>query len=166
LADVLLPNDYPFFFVRSFLLRCFGLNMKRKCKIGRGVFVADYHNLAIGSDVYVNNQVYFDTYHPVIIGNGCSIGFRASFVTATHVLKSDFIRERPLDPAGCGPIVLEDYVWIGANATVLPGVRVGRGAIVAAGAVVTEDVEPGVVVGGVPARKIRDLNPEFLHEKD
>jgi acetyltransferase-like isoleucine patch superfamily enzyme len=60
-----------------------------------------------------------------------------------------------------GPIVVEDDAWISFRATVLPGVRIGRGAVVAAGAVVTEDVEPYAIVGGVPARPIgerrRDL---------
>ena len=55
------------------------------------------------------------------------------------------------------PIVLEDEVWIGAGSIVLPGVRVGRGAVVAAGAVVTRDVAPYTVVGGIPARKIKDI---------
>jgi acetyltransferase-like isoleucine patch superfamily enzyme len=53
-----------------------------------------------------------------------------------------------------GPIEIDDYVWIGSRALVLPGVKIGKGAVVAAGAVVTRDVAPYVVVGGVPARQI------------
>lgn len=55
------------------------------------------------------------------------------------------------------PVVIEDDVWIGVKATVLKGVRIGRGAVVAAGAVVTQDVEPFTLVAGVPARKLREL---------
>lgn len=58
------------------------------------------------------------------------------------------------------PIVIGDKVWIGANATVLPGVTIGKGAIVAAGAVVHRDVPPFTVVGGVPARILRELSQE------
>jgi galactoside O-acetyltransferase len=59
-------------------------------------------------------------------------------------------------PTAFEPVVVERDVWIGANATILPGVRVGRGAVVGAGAVVTRDVEPGSVVMGVPARVVRE----------
>jgi len=58
-----------------------------------------------------------------------------------------------------GPVVIEDDVWLGTNAVVLPGVRIGRGAVVGAGAVVTRDVAPFTVVAGVPARPIRALTP-------
>ena len=54
------------------------------------------------------------------------------------------------------PIIIDDHVWIGSRATILPGVTIGRGAVVMAGAVVTHNVEPFAVVGGVPARKVRE----------
>ena len=66
----------------------------------------------------------------------------------------DPARRQDLEPA---PIRLGDDVWIGANATVLPGVAIGDGAVVAAGAVVTRDVPPMTVVGGVPARVIKQI---------
>jgi acetyltransferase-like isoleucine patch superfamily enzyme len=59
------------------------------------------------------------------------------------------------------PIVIEDDVWIGASVTILPGVRIKKGSMVAAGAVVARDVEEGVVVGGVPAKVIRKLRNEL-----
>lgn len=70
---------------------------------------------------------------------------------------------RPIDPARRGnnlpaPIRIGKYVWIGANATVLPGVTIGDGAVVAAGAVVTKDVPEMAVVGGVPARMLKQIN--------
>ena len=70
-----------------------------------------------------------------------------------------------MDPAHRGdlipaPIRIGNDVWIGANATVLPGVTIGDGAVVAAGAVVTRDVEPLTVVGGVPARPLKRIEPE------
>jgi acetyltransferase-like isoleucine patch superfamily enzyme len=55
-------------------------------------------------------------------------------------------------------IYIDDYVWIGARATILPGVRLGRGAVICAGAVVTKDVEDFAVVAGIPAVKIRERN--------
>ena len=67
-------------------------------------------------------------------------------------------RDRPMaqQPIRFAPVVIEDDVWIGANATVLPGVRIGEGAVVGAGAVVTGDVPPGAVVMGIPARVVRE----------
>ena len=58
------------------------------------------------------------------------------------------------------PVHIEDKAWLGSNVTVLPGVTIGEGAIVAAGAVVTKDVEPGTIVGGVPSKLIRKVSEE------
>ena len=55
------------------------------------------------------------------------------------------------------PVIIEDHVWIGGNAVILPGVTIGKGAIVAAGAVVTKNVMPFTIVGGVPAKKIAEV---------
>jgi len=63
-----------------------------------------------------------------------------------------------IEPANANPVVVEDNVLIGANAVVLEGVRIGKGAVVAAGAIVTEDVPPGAVVAGVPARIIKQTS--------
>ncbi|WP_370630610.1 DapH/DapD/GlmU-related protein [Mucilaginibacter sp. 21P] len=61
------------------------------------------------------------------------------------------------------PVVIEDYAWVCSRAIILPGVTIGRGAVVAAGAVVTRDVAPYTVVGGTPAKKIADRNPDLVY---
>jgi acetyltransferase-like isoleucine patch superfamily enzyme len=97
----------------------------------------------------------------------CRIGERVSIATnVTLVVDSNpdnsrltlepYVKERLLRRAA---VVIEDDAWLGTNAVVLPGVRIGRGAVVGAGAVVTEDVPPFSVVAGVPARVIRTLTP-------
>jgi galactoside O-acetyltransferase len=88
------------------------------------------------------------------IGQNCIIGPNVVFRTSNHIFSS---REIPIREQGHEPgaIIIQDDVWIGANACVIGTVKIARGAVVAAGAVVTEDVEEFTVVGGVPARKIK-----------
>lgn len=93
----------------------------------------------------------------ITIGNGVLIGHNVVLATLNHDPAP--ARRAWLHPA---PIVIGDRVWIGSNATVLPGVTIGDGAIVAAGAVVTKDVAPNTVVAGVPARLLRPLTEEEL----
>lgn len=157
LTDFFFPNDDIFRRLRCVLLKCAGVRISFDSKIGRRVVITERRNFYAGHHVNVNNEVYFDAYREIRIGNYCDIGFRTVFITGTHELASSGKGVRPLSETNSKPIVLENFVWIGANTTILPGVRVGRGAVVAAGAVVVCDVEPDTVVAGVPAKKIRDL---------
>jgi acetyltransferase-like isoleucine patch superfamily enzyme len=154
----LFPNDEVFKSIRSFILKGLGLRIRTSSKFGRGIFVQDYGKFSVGNKSVVNNQVYFDSSHGVIIGNGCDIGFKSCFITSTHQLESDFLSDRPLDKSRCGKIVIEDFVWIGANATILPGVTVKRGAVVGACSLVTRDVEENSVVAGIPAKKVKSIH--------
>jgi acetyltransferase-like isoleucine patch superfamily enzyme len=98
---------------------------------------------------------------------GCSIGAHSPISLGDRVRLSrdvhletaglDFSGEPPY-PHVSSPIVIEDGVWIGSRATVLGGVRIGRHAVVAAGALVTRDVPAYCVVGGVPAKVLKHLN--------
>ena len=73
-------------------------------------------------------------------------------------MNDPFFRDCP------APIEIDDYAWIGSRATVLPGVKIGKGAVVAAGAVVTKDVTPYLVVGGVPARPLGTRSTDLRYE--
>lgn len=85
----------------------------------------------------------------VIIGSRCMIGSHVAISSLTH----DYDQPEMWKTIVARPVVIEDDVWIGAHAAILPGVTVGRGAVVGAGAVVTHDVAPGAVVTGVPGRQ-------------
>ena len=96
-----------------------------------------------------------DAHAPVHIGDRCDVGPGVEFITGTHAVGG------PPRRAGEGtarPIDVEDGCWIGARATILPGVEIGDGCVVAAGSVVTDDCEPDGLYGGIPARRIRELS--------
>lgn len=112
--------------------------------------------LDIGSHTYINSGVSICAQESVTIGKNCAIG------NYTLIMDTDFHNVNDhTQQAKAKPIVIEDDVWLGAQVTVLKGVRIGRGAVVAAGAVVTKDVPPFTLVGGVPARTIRQIDSAF-----
>lgn len=109
-------------------------------------------NIHVGKNVFINSGCRFQDQGGITIGDGVLIGHNVVLATLNHDINPR--KRSTLHPA---PIVIGDYVWIGANATVVPGVTIGDGAIVAAGAVVTKDVPPNVIVGGVPAKIIKKI---------
>jgi acetyltransferase-like isoleucine patch superfamily enzyme len=123
---------------------------KQRVTILPGYTATSIRNIHFGTDVLLSHQAFLQGAGGLKFGNKIMVGPRVSFITAGHDLSS---RE-----SSSALISIQDGVWIGANATILPGVTVGKGAVVAAGAVVNRDVPPGVVVGGVPARVISTLS--------
>jgi maltose O-acetyltransferase len=113
--------------------------------------------LSIGSRCMLNSPLFLDLNDRIRIEDEVNIGHHTTLVTSSHLVGASVRRAGLLQTA---PIVLERGCWLGARVTVLPGVTVGRGAIVAAGAVVTSDVAPNTLVGGIPARLIKRLPEE------
>ena len=111
--------------------------------------------LIIGESCMINYGVSIGCTQAISIGNRCRLG------PYVMVVDSGFheLYDRDVRPQS-QPVVLEDDVWIGAKASVMPGVRIGRGSVVGAGSVVTKDVPPFTVVAGVPAVPIKKLDPE------
>ena len=112
----------------------------------------DQANVTLGNEVFVGYGAELDISEGLTLGNHVLIA-PGCFITDHHHKRSAHDR---IAAQGCesAAVAIEDDVWLGANAVVLPGVRIGRGAIVGAGAVVTHDVEPMTIVAGVPARQI------------
>jgi acetyltransferase-like isoleucine patch superfamily enzyme len=114
--------------------------------------------LEIGNYVSLNRNVMInaDCGGKISIGNDVLIAPNVTIRASNHAFSD---KTRPMREQGHlpGTITIEDNVWIGSNAVILPGVRIKTGAIVAAGAVVTKDVEAYTLVGGVPAVKIKDI---------
>ncbi|WJE17719.1 sugar O-acetyltransferase [Halobacillus sp. ACCC02827] len=109
-------------------------------------------NIEIGKRVFINSGCRFQDQGGITIGDGVLVGHNVVLATLNH--DKDPAKRSTLHPA---PVHIENDVWIGANATILPGVTIGEGSIIAAGSVVTKDVPPGVMVGGVPANYIKDI---------
>ena len=117
-----------------------------------------FAGVQIGDDSYVNMLVRIiiepEKKATVIIGERNAIAPGVVLAASSNPNNSRLIEFYPSED---NSIVLEDDVWIGANATILPGIRIGRMSVVAAGAVVAKDVEPGSVVAGIPARVVKRL---------
>lgn len=129
-------------------------NFGKHIFVMRGVIFENYRRMQIGKWVFINHDTNFSTPHGMKIGNFVMIGPYCLFASIHHKF-DDWRRPMLLQKPVMRPIVIQDDVWIGAKVTVLGGVTIGRGAIVAAGAVVTRDVEPYSIVGGVPAHHIK-----------
>lgn len=117
-------------------------------------FYADYGlNITVGRTVFIGPECAFTGHAPIDIADRVMIAHKVNLVTAGHPVEP----EKRRDHITAAPIRIDTDVWIGAAATILPGVHVGAGAVVAAGAVVTHDVPPATLVAGVPATVIRRL---------
>jgi maltose O-acetyltransferase len=107
----------------------------------------------IGARTWIGRRCCLDLRGGLEIGADVSVSPEVMILTSAHDVNS------PKFDLTVAAVVIEDNVWIGSRATVLPGVKIGRGAVVAAGAVVTRDVDPLTIVGGVPARQIGARDP-------
>ncbi len=119
-------------------------------------FYTDFgKNITIGKDVFINSGCHFQDQGGITIDYGALIGHNVILATINHDLNPEKGRKNHY-----APIHIGSHVWIGSNATILPGVTVGDWAVVAAGAVVTKDVPPMTVVGGVPAKVLKTVLEE------
>jgi maltose O-acetyltransferase len=134
------------------LLRRAGIEVRDAIVEGGCFFFGS--DVTIGDHSMINHRVYFDTRAHIELGRGCGIAADVMLCTSTHDIGPEHKRWGDYKTA---PITIGSGVWIGIRAVVLPGVTIGDGAVVAAGAVVTADVEPNALYGGVPARRIREL---------
>lgn len=109
-------------------------------------------NINVGKNVFINSGCRFQDQGGITIGDGALIGHNAVLATLNHDI--DPQKRSTMHPA---PITIGKDVWIGANVTVVPGVDIGDGAVIAAGAVVTQNVPPNVIAGGVPAKVLKKI---------
>jgi maltose O-acetyltransferase len=158
LSSVLLDNRVSGR-LRAMLLRWNGAKVGKKCFVRGGLLIQESFALTLGDEVFINAGCCFDLTEPITLEDRVQLGFQVTLITGGHEIGTHESR------AGnhlARPIRIQSGAWIGARAVLLPGVTIGAGAVVAAGAVVTRDVPPDTLVAGVPARALRELesNPD------
>lgn len=146
----------PSFFIKKSFGKC-----GKKCVVARKCTFVGIKNICVGNDVSINfGATFLTTRAKIIIGNHVMFGPNVTIVTGDH--RTD-IKGRPMsmitdeekNPENDLDVVFKGDNWIGAGAIILKGVTIGEGSIIAAGSVVTKDVEPFSIVWGVPARIIK-----------
>jgi acetyltransferase-like isoleucine patch superfamily enzyme len=116
--------------------------------------------ISIGEGTYVNRYTMLDAHSEISIGRNCMVGPYCYITDANHGRAAGaLVKEQRMEAM---PVVIEDDVWLGARVVVLPGVRLGRGCVIGAGAVVTHDVAAEAVVAGVPAAPIGKRSAKIL----
>jgi acetyltransferase-like isoleucine patch superfamily enzyme len=152
-------GEMPFHHFRRFFYRLAGVKIGQGTSIHMRTRIYDPKHIVIGEDTIIGERVVLDGRAKLIIGDHVDIATGAMIYNSQHDVQSEDFHAIEKEN------VIEDYVFIGPNAIILPGVKIGRGAVVAAGAVVTRDVEAMQIVGGVPAKEISRRNVTELKFK-
>lgn len=136
--------------LRNFFYLVSGIKIGKKSYIHYGARFYLPKNITIGNGTIIGDHAFIDGRERVVIGNNVDIASEVRIYNSEHDINSKTFK------AINAPVEVGDYVFIGPRVTILPGVKIGRGAIVAAGSVVIKDVDPSTLVGGVPAKYIKD----------
>lgn len=145
----------PCLFLRKIALKMYSAKLGNKSIIDLNCYFLGPENLSIGKHSHINRGCMIDSRGGVVIGNNVSISHCVCICSTAHNCNSpsfDYIS---------APIVIDDNVWIGLKAIILKGVHIGEGAVVAAGSVVTHDLEPYSIYAGIPAKKIGERNKQI-----
>jgi len=151
-----------FLLLSKLRISIWGLSLKKKGKnldIRFPVKFEGKEYIEIGDDVSINAFVHIWGHGRVIIGDRVMIASHTIITTLSHNINYEMMRFAPVISQ---PIVIEDDVWVGSNVTILPGIRIGKGAVLAACSLITKDVPPYAIMMGVPAKisKIRSITNE------
>lgn len=138
----------PSYTIRHLWLKLFLSQFGKGNAVKRNIELRIPSRIKIGSNNCINHRVLLDGRGGLSIGNNVDIAQDVQIWTEGHDYNSSSYQGKT------APVTIEDYVWIASRATILPGVTIHKGAVVAAGSVVTKDVLPMEVVAGIPAKKI------------
>lgn len=140
-----------FLYVKKYANKC-GDNVF----IGKHVILKNIKSLELGSNISIHAFCYLDSYGNLKIGDDVSIANHCSIISFNHAF-DDTSSPIKYNPVIKGEIIIEPDVWIGSGVRILPDIRIGSRSVVAAGAVVVKNVSHGSIVGGVPAKLIKEI---------
>lgn len=150
----LVPNP-----LRSDYLRLFGIRLGGGTSIHRRCKFFHVGKLSVGNNTVINFGCYLDNRRGITIGNNVGIAHNTKIYTLGHDLNDPQFKTKGAE------VTIKDNVFIFSNALIMLGITIGEGAIVLAGSVVTKDVEPWAIVGGNPAKKIRERSREIDYKQ-
>jgi len=147
----------PIYFIRRFVFTLAGVKIGRGTMVHMGAKFFDPKGVRIGEDTMIGTGAFLDGRAALVIGSHVDIASEVMIYNSEHDIDDEYFG------ATTAPVEIGDYAFIGPRVIILPGVKIGKGAIIAAGAVVTKDVEAFKMVGGVPAREIGERKNRDLH---
>lgn len=156
---ITLAGFVPSHLFRLLIYKMAGMKIGKNSRIHMGARFFDPENIKIGEGSIIGDNAFLDGRDKLIIGNHVDIASSVMIYNSEHNINSEDFG------AKSGPVEIGDYVFIGPRAIILPGVKIGKGAIVAAGAVVTKDIAQNSIVGGVPAQVIGERKIKDFHYK-
>lgn len=149
----------PFHCIRNIILKPFLGRRGRSVEICRHVEFTDPRKVYIGNHTTINKDVLLDGRGgKLIIGSSVDIAQECNIWTLQHDYNDPDYKAVGAD------VIIKDYVWLASRVTVLPGVTIGKGAVIATGAVVTKDVPPFAIMGGIPAKKIGERSYDLRYQ--
>lgn len=154
-----LAGCLPSHHLRRLIYRLAGVKIGKGSSLHMGIRFYDPRNISIGQDTLIGEYSVLDGRDKLIIGNHVDIASQVMIYNSKHDINDEYFLAKSY------PVVIEDYVFIGPRTIIMPGVKIGKGAIVGAAAVVTKDVPPSSIVGGIPAKTIGERKLKNLHYK-
>ena len=148
--------------IKTFLLKKKVLKKFKTLEINGDIYVEYIDKLNIGEYCFINEGAYWSAKGEIKIGNNVIFGPKTTIWTYNHDYKGSHLPYG--GPDILGKVEIEDNVWVGMNAIILPGVTIGEGAIIGAGSVVTKDVPKFSIVGGNPIKIIGSRNEKQYHK--
>ncbi len=151
--------NFPSHHLRRFLFRIGGAKIGKGSSIHASCRVNSLRNIKIRDDSIIGYGIFLDGRAEINIGNHVDIATDVMIYNSEHNINSEDFR------AITAAVTIEDYVFVGPRVIILPNVKIGKGAILAAGCVVTKDVPEFAIVGGIPAKVIGEREIKDLHYK-